>query len=72
MMVVHEMLMMSRRLGRYIGYVKMLRNSRNRFNVTELSEIYMLRPEEVTTILDAIDAHPDWDDEQVAESVYLG
>lgn len=57
------------RLGQYSRSVAMLRMSRNRFNVDELSSIYYIDLKTVQDILDTIDAHPDWDDEQVAENV---
>ena len=59
----------NKRLGESRLQVRQIRKFRNRFKSGELAEICMLRPEAVKSILDAIDAHPDWDDEQVAESV---
>ena len=68
-MVLNELLRENRRMGRYQMQVEMLRKFRNRFASEEMAEICMLRPEAVKAILNAIDAHPDWDDETVAENV---
>ena len=57
------------RLGRYTQSVAQVRKFRNRFDPDELAEIYIIHPKVVRGILSALDAHPDWDDEQVAESI---
>ena len=59
----------SRRLGRYADRVAHARKFRNRFDTDELAEICFVSPELLASILDAIDAHPDWDDEKIAENV---
>ena len=56
-------------LGEYRGKVSQVRMSRNRFNVDELASIYYINIAAVRAILDTIDKHPDWDDEQIAETV---
>ena len=68
-MVLNELLRENRRLGERRGKVTQVRLSRNRFNVEELASVYYIDVKAVRGILDAIDAHPDWDDEQVAENV---
>lgn len=68
-MLLNEMLWRSKRLGEREGKVAQVRLSRNRFSVDELSDIYYINPQAVQAILDAIDAHPDWDNEKVAENV---
>ena len=57
------------RLGRYTQSVAQVRKSRSRFNPDEQASIYFVDLKTVHAILNTIDAHPDWDDEQVAESV---
>ena len=59
----------NRRLGEYKRNVAMVRLSKDRFNVDELSSIYYIDLKAVQAILDAIDAHPEWDDETIAENV---
>ena len=59
----------NRMLGEYRAKVSLVRKSRHRFGTDEMADIYILTPKAVTSIVNAIAAHPDWDDEQVAESV---
>ena len=68
-MVLLERDRANRRLGRYAERVAYVRKLRNRFNAKELAEICFITPELLKLVLDTIDAHPDWDDEQVAENV---
>lgn len=65
----NELMQERERLGRYSEKIAMVRKSRNRFDPEEQASIYFVDLKTVRAILDAIDAHPDWDDEQVAESV---
>ena len=57
------------RLGEHRVRVAQARRFRNRFDQEELAEFCLISPELLKAILDTIDAHPDWDDEQVAENV---
>ena len=68
-MVLNEMMRESRRLGERRRSVAQIRKFRGRFNTEELAEICFISPEALKMVVDAIDAHPDWDDEQVAENV---
>ena len=68
-MVLLERDRANRRLGRYAERVAYVRKLRNRFDEKELAEICFITPELLNLVLDAIDTHPEWDDEQVAENV---
>ncbi|MBR3570911.1 MAG: Rpn family recombination-promoting nuclease/putative transposase [Oscillibacter sp.] len=68
-MLISEKLMESERLGRHAERVAHARKFRGRFGADELAEICFVTPQLLQTILDAIDAHPDWDDREVAENV---
>ena len=68
-MVLNEMLRENRRLGEYKTRVAQVRKFMTRYASDELAEIYIIQPEVVKAILEAIDAHPDWDDEQIAENI---
>ena len=59
------------RLGRYMERVSMVRELRNQASKQTLIKICYDNPELLKTILDTIDANPDWDDEQIAEYVFL-
>ena len=62
----------NRRLGDYQRSIAQVRKYRNRFNTDELSEIYLIAPELLHSILDTLDTHPDWNDEQIAEDLLFG
>ena len=68
-MVLNEMLRDNRRLGKYQQSVAQVRNFRHRFKAEELAEFCFLTPQLLHVILDTIDAHPEWYDEQIAENV---
>lgn len=59
----------NRRLGEHRIKVAQVRNSRNSVDIGTLSLILMIHPHTLQEILDTIDAHPNWSDEKVAESV---
>ena len=66
----YEVLMDSKRLGRYTEMVGRLRELRTQIDEPTLVKICYDNPELLQTIYDTIDANPDWDDEQVAEHVF--
>ena len=68
-MVLVERDRANRRLGERRRSVAQARKFRGRFSADELAEICFVSPQLLKAILDAIDAHPDWDDETVAENV---
>ena len=57
------------RLGRYARSVAQVRAFRNEFQPDQLAKFVFVTPELLTSILNAIDTHPEWDDETVAENV---
>ena len=68
-MVLNELMREKMRLGRYSEKVSLVRMSRGRFSADEQATVYFIDLKTVRAILDTIDAHPDWDDEQVAENI---
>lgn len=70
-MFLSEKLRESRRLGERRMNVKQVRRFRNRLDEKELAEFCILEPSAVRAILEAIDAHPDWDDDQIVENLGL-
>ena len=68
-MSLNEMLREQKRLGEYKGRVALVRTFRDEFQPETLAKLAFVTPELLASILNIIDAHPDWDDEQVAESV---
>ena len=68
-MVLNEMIRSRERLAEHRRSVAQVRKFRGRYESDELAEICFISPEALKTVLNTIDAHPDWDDEQVAENV---
>ena len=70
-MVLNELLRDRERLGERRRSIAQVRKFRSRLAEDELAEFCFVSPEQLEAIMDTIDAHPDWDDEQIAESVDL-
>ena len=68
-MTMNELLLDTKRLGGYAVKVNQIRKFRERFSKEELSEFCMVTPELMEEIFSALDEHPDWEDEQIAENV---
>ena len=68
-MRVNELVRDKIRLGEYKNRVEQVRTFRHHFSMDELAKFYLLQPATLKAILDAIDAHPDWDDEEIAENI---
>ena len=68
-MVLNELIRENRRLADRRRCVSQVRNSRSKVDDRLLAEILMLQPATLQEIVTAIDTHPDWDDEQVAENI---
>ncbi len=68
-MVMNELIRSRERIAEHRRSIAQARKFRGRFNTDELAEICFISPEALKTILGAIDAHPDWDDEQIAENI---
>ena len=65
----NELMMDTKRLGRYMERVAQVRAFRDEFQPNQLARITFVSPELLQTILNTIDAHPDWNDEEVAEHI---
>ena len=57
------------RLGEHRNIVSLVREFRSYFSPQDLVKICKNSPELLARILSSIDAHPEWDDEQIAEHV---
>ena len=68
-MVLVERDRANQRLGECRRSVAQVRAFRHEFPPEQLARITFFTPYVLQAILDTIDAHPDWDDEQVAESI---
>ena len=68
-MVLNEMIRSRERLAEHRRSIAQVRAFRNELQMDQLARFTFISPEALKSILDTIDAHPDWDDEQVAENV---
>ncbi len=68
-MVLNEMIKNGERLAEHRRSIAQVRAFRNELQMDQLARFTFISPETLKSILEAIDAHPDWDDEQVAENV---
>ena len=71
-MVMNELIRENRRMGGYVKTVAAVRRGRGKYSSETISDLMMIAPETVDSISAAIDAHPEWDDEEVAESLDFG
>ena len=68
-MVMIERDRANRRLGEFKRSIAQVRRFRDRFGKEDLADICFVTPQLLGVIMDSIDAHPDWDDEEIAESI---
>ena len=68
-MVMNELVREKVRLGRYSQTVAAVRRGRGKYSSEAIADLMMVDPYTVDMISAAIDAHPEWDDEEVAESL---
>ena len=68
-MVLNELLRDRERLAKRSRSVAFVRDFRDEVQQDQLARFAYISPEQLNLILNAIDTHPDWDDEQIAESV---
>ena len=59
--------MESKKLGGWKSRIAQARNSRYRVDHETLAGVLMVHPNALQVILETIDEHPDWDDEEIAE-----
>ena len=68
-MRLNEVIRENRRLGEYRAKISQVRKSKDTVDEQTLIGILLLTPVVYHAIVNAIDAHPDWDDEQIAETI---
>ena len=66
-MVLMERDRENRRMGRYDQTVTVARRGREIYSSEAIANLMKVDPEIIEDIFSAIDAHPDWDDEEIAE-----
>ena len=68
-MVLNELVREKVRLGGYVKTVTAVRRGRGKYTPEAIADLMMVQPTTVETIISTIDAHPEWDDEEVAENL---
>ena len=68
-MVMNELVRENRRLGRYAEKVAAVRHNRAEYSEEAIAKFMLVDPTVVASIISVIDTHPEWNDEEVAESV---
>lgn len=69
-MLMMEAYAMQKSLGEYRRVVRQARKHRRRYPaVAELAEILDVSTQDCQELLATMDAHPDWDDERIAEEI---
>ena len=66
-MVLNELVRDKVRLGGYVKTVAAVRRGRNKYPPEVIEDFMGIDLETIESIFSAIDAHPDWDDEEIAE-----
>ena len=68
-MLLQEAYARERRLGVYTNNVTQIRGNMKRLKIADMSEILRVSANNSESVIAAITAHPDWNDEQVAEEI---
>lgn len=69
-MLLREAYARERHFGGYEKSVMLIRQNRQNFSLSDMARIFVVSPDNCQSVIDLITAHPDWDDEQIAEEVY--
>lgn len=69
-MLYQEALAMADQYGRYKSKVELIRYNMNEFSSSDLAKIMRVSLDICKSVIETIQSHPDWNDEQVAEEIY--
>ena len=67
---IMEALANERNLGEYKRVVSQIRKSIKRLSTQEMADYFDVTEENCAAVINCIQEHPDWDDEQIAEEIY--
>ena len=68
-MLLMEAYARERSMGEYKRVVRLIRRKMNQFNCEEMADIFDISVADCEKAVAAINAHPEWEDEQIAEEV---
>ena len=69
-MLYMEALANEKNLGEYKRVVSLIRKSIKRLSTQEMADYFDVTEENCADVINCIQEHPDWDDEQIAEEIY--
>ena len=69
-MLLQEAFARERQFGIYKNNVKMIRRKIQQLSIPDMADMFAVSADNCKSVVDTINAHPDWDDEQVAEEIY--
>ena len=69
-MLYMEALANEKNLGEYKRVVSLIRKSIKRLSTQEMADYFDVTEENCAAVINCIQEHPDWDDEQIAEEIY--
>ena len=68
-MLLAEVYAQHEELGAYKKVVSQIRKVIGRFSPKQMASVFVVFEKDCTAVIECIDAHPDWDNERVAEEI---
>ena len=59
----------NRNIGKWANKVSIVRRKRGDYPIDVLADITDTKPEDIYTMMDLIDKHPDWEDDEIADDI---
>ena len=69
-MLLQEAYSRERRIGEYKKNVRMIRRKIHQLGIYDMADLFVVSADNCRSVIDTINAHPDWDDERVAEEIH--
>ena len=68
-MLLQEAYSRERRIGEYKKNVRMIRRKIHQLGIDDMADLFVVSADNCRSVIDTINAHPDRDDERVAEEI---
>ena len=68
-MLMMEYTTIQRNLGEHKKVVRSIRRKRNKRSISDIIDFLEISEDEYQSVIAALDSHPDWDDEKIAEEI---
>ena len=69
-MLLQEAFARREAFGRYKNNVMQIRRKIHQLGIDEMADLFVVSADNCRSVIDTINAHPDWDDERVAEEIH--